>query len=356
MERIRMTDIIPLIGIPEPKYGRASYNVPCPCCDDNPKKKHLNIHLEKDVFRCPRCGFSGGVFDLYAHYAGINRKNAREILYARLNLNDGSDLKSPSPRRTVSVQPIQECPITDVDTRHETYTALLSKLSLSSDHRNNLLRRGLSNDFINQMGYKTTPAVGTTAIAKQLLAEGYYLPGVPGFYHNSNGEWSFVRESRGIMSPVRNPEGKIQGIQVRKDNLTRRKFRWISSVGKPDGTPAEGWTHLAGSPQSTILLTEGPLKADVIHSLTGQTVLAVPGVNTLSQLKPALEYMHEHGTYRIMTAFDMDYMSNPHVQNGYMELAKLLSDMNFQFGTYLWDPQYKGLDDYVWEHCYHQGK
>lgn len=51
MERIRMMDIIPLIGLPEPKYGRASYNVPCPCCDDNPKKKHLNIHLEKDVFR-----------------------------------------------------------------------------------------------------------------------------------------------------------------------------------------------------------------------------------------------------------------------------------------------------------------
>ena len=254
------------------------------------------------------------------------------------------------------MQYVQECPITDVDTRHETYTALLSKLSLSSDHRNNLLSRGLSNEIINQRGYKTTPAVGTTAIAKQLLAEGYYLPGVPGFYHNSNGDWSFVRESRGIMIPVRNPEGKIQGIQVRRDDLTRRKFRWISSVGKPNGTPAEGWTHLAGSPQSTILLTEGPLKADVIHSLTGHTVLAVPGVNSLSQLKPALEYMREHGTYRIMTAFDMDYMSNPHVQNGYMELAKLLSDMNFQYGTYLWDPQYKGLDDYVWEHCYHQGK
>ena len=48
------------------------------------------------------------------------------------------------------------------------------------------------------------------------------------------------------MIPVRNPEGKIQGIQVRRDNLTKRKFRWISSVGKTDGTPAEGWTHLSG--------------------------------------------------------------------------------------------------------------
>jgi hypothetical protein len=157
------------------------------------------------------------------------------------------------------------------------------------------------------------------------------------------------------MIPVRSPEGKIQGLQVRRDNLTKRKFRWISSVGKPDGTPAEGWTHLAGTPQEAILLTEGPLKADVIHHLTGYTVLAVPGVNSLSQLKTALEYMREHGTRQVMTAFDMDYLSNPHVQNGYMELTRLLSEMDFHFGTYLWDPQYKGLDDYVWEHCYHQG-
>ena len=65
MERIHMVDIIPLIDIPDPLPERTSYNVPCPCCDTNPKKKHLNINLEKDVFRCPRCGFSGGVFEGY---------------------------------------------------------------------------------------------------------------------------------------------------------------------------------------------------------------------------------------------------------------------------------------------------
>lgn len=352
MERIRMTDIIPLIGLPEPKYGRVSYNVPCPCCDENPKKKHLNIHLEKDVFRCPRCGFSGGVFDLYAYYSGINRKNAREILYERLNLKDYTAAGSSSACRKPRPQPIQECPITDVDTRHETYTALLGKLTLASDHRENLLNRGLSNEAIEELGYRTTPAVGTSIIAKQLLSEGYYLPGVPGFYHLANGNWSFVRESRGIMIPVRNPEGKIQGIQVRRDNLSRRKFRWISSVGKQDGTAAEGWTHLSGPPQEMVILTEGPMKADVIHYLTGKTVLAVPGVNTLSQLKPALEYLKEHGTTQIMTAFDMDYMSNPHVQNGYYALVQLLSEEGFQYGTYLWNPEFKGLDDYIWKHSY----
>ena len=34
-----------------------------------------------------------------------------------------------------------------------------------------------------------------------------------------------------------------------------------------------------------MILTEGPMKADVIHTLTGLSVLAIPGVNSLTQLK-----------------------------------------------------------------------
>ena len=56
------------------------------------------------------------------------------------------------------------------------------------------------------------------------------------------------------------------------------------------------------------------MKADVIHYLTGQTVLAVAGVNALTQLELILPQLHEQGVERIMTAFDMDFMENPHVQ------------------------------------------
>ena len=349
MELIHMTDIIPLIGIPYPPYGRSSYYVPCPCCDDNPRKRHLNINLQKDVFRCPRCGFSGGVFDLYAHYAGIDRANARETLLERLNMKDHAPVKEhPAP----SFAPEIECPVTDVETRDATYTAFLQRLTLATDHRTNLLNRGLSLDDIERLGYKTTPAVGTAAIARQLVSEGFYLTGVPGFYRENDDRWNFVHECRGILIPVRDPQGRIQGLQIRRDNVTRRKFRWVSSVGKKDGCRAEGWTHLAGRPRDRVILTEGPMKADVIASLTGQTVLAVPGVNALTQLETTLAYLRENGTESIMTAFDMDFLINPHVQNGYRELTKLLSGMGYQYGTYLWDPEYKGLDDYVWQFCY----
>ena len=92
----------------------------------------------------------------------------------------------------------------------------------------------------------------------------------------------------------------------------------------------------------------------IAREAPGQTVLAVPGVNSLTQLTPVLNFLREQGTRSIMTAFDMDYMTNPHVQNGYYELAKLLSETGFQYGTYLWDPAYKGLDDDVWQCCYQQ--
>ena len=90
------------------------------------------------------------------------------------------------------------------------------------------------------------------------------------------------------------------------------------------------------------------MKADVIHFLTGQTVLAVAGVNSLSQLKPVLEELRAAGMEKIVTAFDMDYLTNPQVQNGQKNLNDLLEQSGIPYSTYLWDPRYKGLDDYIW--------
>ena len=92
------------------------------------EKKHLNINLKKDVFRCPRCGFCGGVFDLYSHYTGIPRNEVRDALIARLNVQ--GEVKKP--RQQIVVKEVPDCPLTDVDSRHETYQTLLSKLSLAS--------------------------------------------------------------------------------------------------------------------------------------------------------------------------------------------------------------------------------
>jgi len=347
MEIYHMSDIVSLLGLPYPPQGRTSYYIPCPCCDDKPRAKHLNINLQKDVFRCPRCGVYGGVFALYSLYTGVPVDKVRDVLNERL----GTSVQTEKAKQKLQVPAIQEYPITDIDTRHATYEALLSLLTLAPDHRDNLLGRGLSQRDIDRLGYKTTPVVGTTAIAKQLQSQGHYLAGIPGFYRNESDNWVFVHERRGILIPVRNKDGLIQGLQIRRDNVNRRKFRWVSSAERKDGCKAEGWPHLAGPVRSVLVLTEGPMKADVIHALSGLTVLAVPGVNALTQLRSTLAELRGEGLTEIKTAFDMDFFTNCHVQNGYNSLLALLDEMGFQYGTYVWDPRYKGLDDYIWEHC-----
>ena len=350
MEIFHMWDVVSLLGIPMPPSGRSSYYVQCPCCDESPRKKHLNINLKKEVYRCPRCGVSGGIFDLYSLYTGVPRDEVRKALVEKLGMPENR----PKPKKKTVVQTKPECPITDVDTRHAVYSALLDKLTLAADHKENLRGRGLSEDDIIRLEYRTTPVVGMTAIAGRLQSEGLHLGGVPGFYRNDSDAWTFIHEERGILIPMRDQKGRIQGLQIRRDKATRRKFRWVSSTERPAGCPAEGWTHLAGPVKKRLVLTEGPMKADIIHALTGLTVLAVPGVNSLTQLEAALDDLRSEGLEEIKTAFDMDFATNHHVQNGYNSLLQLLDAMGFQFGTYLWDPRYKGLDDYIWEYCLHK--
>lgn len=64
--------------------------------------------------------------------------------------------------------------------------------------------------------------------------------------------------------------------------------------------------------------------------------------------------MRARGTIKIITSFDMDYLKNPHVKDGGHNLAAMLANSEFEYGTYIWDPQYKGLADYV-QHCRQEG-
>ena len=305
----------------------------------------LAINLVKNAFCCPKCGFSGGMLDLYGFYAKMDRSKAYRAILEKLQL-DSQTVKMERARKKQQAA-VNEYPLTGIEERDATYRAFLNRLSLASDHRANLMERGLNDEVIQQNLYRTTPAGGYEAIAKQLLLEGHYLAGVPGFYRKE-GVWTYCGTRRGILLPVRDYFGRIQGIKVRLDNVARRKFRWLSTAEMPDGCKAEAWAHVAGDAQDTILLIEGPLKADIVHYLTGMTLVAVSGVGSLTHLQQTLTVMQEQGVRKVMTAFDMDYLVNPHVRAGQENLAHLLDRCGISYGTYLWDPRYKGLDDYIW--------
>lgn len=356
--RYKMLDILPLLSVPQPPIGRSSYNIPCPLCDHpNTRDGHLNINLKKNVFRCSKCGeFYGGVFDLYAYFKNISRDDVQSALQGRLvgsnsyKKRTDKATKRPAPVRT------PQAPLADIDIRNHTYQALLDQLSLDSDHKENLLHRGLSEDEIVRLQYRTTPQDGFQTIAKNLVAENCQLLGVPGFYVDKSEHWTMSAVRKGIIIPCRDRLGRIQRLHIRTDTERRGKFRPLSSVDKPNGCATENWCHLAGPVQENILLIEGYMKADIVHYLTGQTVLAVPGVTGLQHLADTLSELIPLGVGHIMTCFDMDYLKNWHVESAYSKLLELLSSLSITFGTYLWSPEFNGLDDFIWEFCLQRGK
>lgn len=351
--RYQMIDILPLLPIPQPPFGRSAYNIPCPNCDrPGTRDRHLNINLKRNVFRCPKCGqFEGGVFDLYAYYAGVPRDKVREALdnqlgpVGKLNLRPGQ----AQPRHPLPPQ----ASVADIEVRDSAYHALLGKLSLAPDHRDNLRSRGLCDAEIDRLGYRSTPVIGLHALAKELVNEGHELFGVPGFFREEDGRWTMAVYRRGIMIPCRDRFGRIQSLHIRLDKKMKRggKFLTFSSTDKPDGARAENWCHMAGPVRENILLIEGYMKADIVHYFTGQTVLAIPGVTSLQHLEQVLGELTGLGLRHVMTCFDMDYLKNHHVEHAYANLVQLLGRLPLTFGTYLWVPDYNGLDDYIWEFC-----
>ena len=357
--RYQMTDILPLLPIPQPPYGKSAYNIPCPLCDKpGTREKHLNINLKRNVYRCPKCGqFQGGVFELYAYYMGIPQDKVLDDITASLHGGTTSFGGKGGQKKKIQAPPMKpQASLAPLEERDRVYRALLNRLTLAPDHRESLLRRGLTDEAIERSGYKSTPVVGFHALAQSLLDEGYTLFGVPGFYRDEDGRWTMAVWRRGILIPG-TYFGKIQGFQIRLDHKMKKggKFLTFSSRDELDGTMGENWCHMVGPAREKILLIEGYMKADIVHHFTGQTMLAIPGVTSLQHLEAALKDLIPLGVRHVMTCFDMDYLKNWHVENAYRNLVTLLGKLDITFGTYLWVPDHNGLDDYIWEFCLNQG-
>lgn len=265
-----------------------------------------------------------------------------------------NDKKSKRTHRQLPPPPdIPQAQLADIETRHRVYSALLNHLTLASDHKQNLLDRGLTEEAIFKFQYRTTPLVGHETIAKTLVLEGLELYGVPGFYRGENGRWTMHFPLRGIMIPCRDREGRIQSLHIRLDKKMKRggKFLTFSTPEQLDGAAAENWCHVVGPVRESILLIEGYMKADIVHHFTGQTVIAIPGVTSIRHLKLVLDELIGLGVRHVMTCFDMDYLKNWHVDEANRNLTLMLGCLPITFGTYLWVPDYNGLDDYIWEFC-----
>lgn len=337
-----MVTAVQLLGL-ECDYTRSNDNVECPVCYETHGKKKLNINFRKNVFRCAKCGINGGVLDLMKAYTGKEHGDAARMIQDRMRVHP--DEKVVYAKK----EEVKEAPLVDVDQRNMVYTRLLDKLTLSKKHREDLHKRGLSDEQIKNLGYKSAPVYPRTLeIPRLIIEEGISVAGVPGFCKTKDGrKWWISNESTGILIPVRDIAGRIQGLKIRLDDTKDGKFRWLSSRGRCEGAGAENWIHISGKIGKCAIISEGPMKGDIASLMSGLCTIAVAGVNSLEKLKDLLESLKEEGLHTILICFDMDVFKNPHVQNGLENLCRILSEVGLEFKIMMWNSTYKGIDDYL---------
>ena len=351
MDRLTMQSAVYLLGL-DVDSSRRTANIPCPICGKGREKK-LNINFEKDVFRCNKCELSGGPLTFWAVYRSlpmpVTKEDARVVSkdyfsYVR------DERKSDSPNILPAFKRIDQ-DIARIDVRNRTYRGLLSLLSLSEPHKENLLKRGLSTDAIEQNEYRSYPRAGLSDIASLLLESGYILDGVPGFYKLKSGKWSMRRLPGGFLIPQRDGFGRIQGFQLRTDKPTDDipKYLTLSTAEMQEGAKGGTYPHLAKGKMgiTELIITEGPLKGDIIAELTGSSVLALTGVSALDKVPSVLCDLKNAGMKRVLTAYDMDLKKNVNVQKALSSLKNILEGLDIPYQSLEWDDNYKGLDDFL---------
>lgn len=341
-------DVVNLLGIHVVRNTGTQLHCRCPFCND--KKAHLNVKLDKNVFRCNRCGKGGGILHLYAEAHEISLNVAYEELCRIFQTGEQAPARCSKAREQIITPKDQ---IADASTRNNTYSNLLSLLSLGASHRESLLSRGLSGEDVVRLGYRTTPAVRSAKIVTELLNRDCILEGVPGFYRDEEtGAWKLDIRGSGIMLPDRNSNGEIEAIQIRLDKVYKSKFNNLTSTEKYCGTSAACCPHFVGFDESTTVayLTEGVMKADIACCLSAElgcprAFVGLTGVGNVNQFLRALTELQNRKITKIKVAFDMDALTNENVKAARERVLKTGTQAGFEMTPLRWNPSYKGIDD-----------
>lgn len=189
----------------------------CPICGD--KRGKMNINFAKNLWRCNYCNEGGGMLSLYGKVYGISNSEAyREICDT---LQNGLT----APEYTAKVLPeqaaIEQSVLASPQEIHQTFSMLLELLTLTPQHRKHLREvRGLTDEQIERLGYKSTPPFYLCrSLAQKLRSRGCKVEGVPGFYVGKDDKWTvnFNSVTAGIIIPAKGIDGMIRGAQIRLD-------------------------------------------------------------------------------------------------------------------------------------------
>ena len=272
-------EVVELLHLRVRRQQANSVYVDCPFCGD--RRGRMNVNFVKNVWRCNHCDEHGGMLALYAKLNHTTTSDAYwEIAEALCDntheehARSGNEAQqqpastgSPSSgtRAAAAGHSSSERKIVPQSDKaspaeiHQTLSLLLAQLTLRPAHREHLRspKRGLSDEQIESLGFKSTPpSFLCRSITDRLVRQGCKVQGVPGFYRDDSGHWTmaFYKKTSGILIPAIGFDGRLQGFQImldvplkHKDDPPEKpgaKYIWFSSSSKTDGTGSGSPVHL----------------------------------------------------------------------------------------------------------------
>jgi hypothetical protein len=299
--------------------------------------------------RCPECDHSSGCMVADDRALCIRKPSDKPVRggiggwFHFYRFND-PPLKPAPPKPTL--KPTERAGADHLD---GIYATLLRKhLTLDERHRSALLERGLSDADIEHAGYRSMPTLAYADNVTRAL-EDFDLRGVPGFYKDNSRRRMKVYDP-GILLPVRDPQLRIRGLQVRLDEGETR-YKWLSSGHNPEGASPGAPVHFSRPHRmretGETIITEGALKGDVISSFLNCGVVAVPGTSAFNEkfgewLKSEVPELR-----RVVIAYDADWRTKLQVRAALEKLMKVLSRAGLRWSARTWTGDAKGYDDYL---------
>lgn len=384
---ILMSELLDHLGL---EYTQRNKLEICPFCGS---KKSLSFNDEKGMWICPKCKpqSSGRVLHFYAKYVkGLDElpgdKTGRRKLAGEMREFMGYADSEPNKKVTKLIPPPKKADISTVPVApdkklHAVYSAMatLPFLALTKTHRKNLQKRGLTDEAIEINGYRSIPDDFADAapfialyeqeggeemrqkifdkwrypakhiqlglkIAAALISMGHDLQGVPGFYKFGN-SWCFW-VNPGILIPTRNLKGEIVVWQVRQSRDPKYLTCHCGTLpGAVTVSVSRCHFPLCNAPLSadtTVIFTEGPLKADVALCLYGKPAFfaAIPGIKVTEDLLRHIEDFRSAGVKVMQNGFDMDKLTNPNVIEGSALLMKEIRMRGVAVQQLYWGDKY----------------
>lgn len=288
-----------------------------------------------------------------------------------------------NPPQPVNTQSAASVSPLDNNKLDSIYRLFLKKLHLQKNHVRYLIHECWPEQLILHSMIRSMPPGGNSyyygtsreQITKELMREFGSLKGVPGFYEQADGTWSFSGQS-GLLIPLYDHNGNLYRLRLRLDHpevdengKEKNKYHNFSSFyeittnkgytenafrnGCRSGSHASLYSVPSRDDYTVCYITEGEKKSLFANHILHAPVISLPGVNSFGKVlesmddgRNVLNYLAAKGCTTVIIAYDSDKYINEAVLMYEQKLIELLSGHNFHIALAYWNPGFgKGLDD-----------